>query len=281
MKAGALRMTSLSIGRPAGMFERVSAHPCLRACLRIGLGIAVLASAGAFAAPLQGKVVRVFDGDSVAFQADGGGKPVEIRLKDIDAPEICQAGGTEARDFLQSFVDGKPARLETAGKDVYGRTLAVMTVDEMNVNQRLVAEGHAWSIRTKWNQGPFVSQEKMAQALKRGLHGTPGAVMPSEFRRIKGPCGGGAASAPADAPSVAPSGASRPAAKPARGAAMAPPLAPPVATQVGAAGFRCDGRTQCSQMTSCEEARYFLAQCPGVKMDGNRDGVPCERQWCS
>ena len=44
--------------------------------------------------------------------------------------------------------------------------------------------------------------------------------------------------------------------------------------------FRCDGRTMCSQMSSCEEATYFLKNCPGVKMDGNNDGIPCERQWC-
>ena len=45
--------------------------------------------------------------------------------------------------------------------------------------------------------------------------------------------------------------------------------------------FRCDGRTLCSQMGSCAEAQYFLAHCPGVKMDGDRNGIPCERQWCS
>lgn len=45
--------------------------------------------------------------------------------------------------------------------------------------------------------------------------------------------------------------------------------------------FRCDGRTHCSQMTSCTEAKFFLAQCPGVKMDGNNDGIPCEQQWCT
>ena len=44
--------------------------------------------------------------------------------------------------------------------------------------------------------------------------------------------------------------------------------------------FKCDGRTYCSQMTSCEEAIFFLRNCPGVKMDGNHDGVPCEQQWC-
>jgi hypothetical protein len=44
--------------------------------------------------------------------------------------------------------------------------------------------------------------------------------------------------------------------------------------------FSCDGRTYCSQMTSCAEATYFINHCPGTKMDGNNDGVPCESQWC-
>ena len=52
----------------------------------------------------------------------------------------------------------------------------------------------------------------------------------------------------------------------------------PVAT---AATFRCDGRTHCSQMTSCAEAEYFLRNCPNTKMDGNNDGEPCEQQWCN
>ena len=45
--------------------------------------------------------------------------------------------------------------------------------------------------------------------------------------------------------------------------------------------FQCDGRTYCSQMNSCEEATFFLNNCPNVKMDGNNDGVPCEKQWCN
>jgi len=44
--------------------------------------------------------------------------------------------------------------------------------------------------------------------------------------------------------------------------------------------FSCDGRTHCSQMTSCAEATYFIQHCPNTKMDGNNDGVPCESQWC-
>lgn len=40
--------------------------------------------------------------------------------------------------------------------------------------------------------------------------------------------------------------------------------------------FRCDGRQYCSQMTSLEEAEFFLRNCPDPKMDGDRDGIPCE-----
>lgn len=45
--------------------------------------------------------------------------------------------------------------------------------------------------------------------------------------------------------------------------------------------YFCDGRRYCSQMTSCEEATYFLRHCSGTEMDGDGDGVPCESQWCS
>jgi micrococcal nuclease len=165
--------------------------------MRMLLALALLVGAPAFAATLQGKVTKVFDGDSLLFQPGGGAKPIEVRLKDIDAPEICQPGGTDARDYLQEFVKDKPAKLDTGPTDSFGRTLGVLTVDDMNLNQRMVAEGHAWSVRTKWNQGPFVAQEKMATALKRGVHGNPGAIQPAEWRRSKGPCPSDAAPAPA------------------------------------------------------------------------------------
>ncbi|QDF74075.1 MULTISPECIES: excalibur calcium-binding domain-containing protein [Shewanella] len=45
--------------------------------------------------------------------------------------------------------------------------------------------------------------------------------------------------------------------------------------------FRCEaGKTHCSQMRSCEEATYYNRNCPGTQMDGDGDGIPCERQWC-
>jgi cold shock CspA family protein len=51
-------------------------------------------------------------------------------------------------------------------------------------------------------------------------------------------------------------------------------------SQLPARSYQCDGREYCSQMTSCEEATWFLQHCPNTKMDGEGDGIPCEDQWC-
>jgi hypothetical protein len=44
--------------------------------------------------------------------------------------------------------------------------------------------------------------------------------------------------------------------------------------------YSCDGRQHCSEMTSCEEATFFIQNCPNTKMDGDHDGIPCESQHC-
>ena len=40
--------------------------------------------------------------------------------------------------------------------------------------------------------------------------------------------------------------------------------------------YSCQGKTYCSEMSSCEEATFYQNNCSGTKMDGDGDGVPCE-----
>ena len=218
------------------------------------------AAPGAPGRSVDGVVTRVGDGDSLWLAPAASGAPLEVRLQDIDAPEICQAWGHEARDALRELVLNKAVRAQVTGLDVHGRTLATLYLDKLNVNQMLVKDGHAWSMRFKDDRGLYVTEERMARALGRGLNRGGGAVMPRDFRRDHGPCLAGEAAQP----------------RPLTVASLSPPVPAAATTQ----GFRCDGRTRCSQMRSCAEATYFLRNCPGVKMDGDGDGVPCERQWC-
>jgi hypothetical protein len=57
-------------------------------------------------------------------------------------------------------------------------------------------------------------------------------------------------------------------------------LAPPATVRILPEQFACDGRIYCSQMTSCEEARFFLGHCPNTRLDGDGAGIPCEKRWC-
>ncbi|WP_043317156.1 excalibur calcium-binding domain-containing protein [Microbulbifer sp. HZ11] len=57
---------------------------------------------------------------------------------------------------------------------------------------------------------------------------------------------------------------------------LSPPKEQIRSSQASYQNFKCDGRQHCSQMTSREEAVFFINNCPNTKMDGDHDGVPCE-----
>ena len=52
---------------------------------------------------------------------------------------------------------------------------------------------------------------------------------------------------------------------------------PKLVTPKNMQNFTCDGRQYCTEMRSREEAVFFINNCPNTKMDGDRDGDPCER----
>jgi len=210
---------------------------------------------------IEGTVSRVVDGDTLWVKTEGDGEPpVVVRLDGIDAPESCQVGGAESTAALNALALGRTVTVRVVARDEHGRSVGKVFDGDKDLGDRMVRDGHAWSSRYQYDRGPYVAEERMALALKRGLHAAGGAIQPRDFRKQHGPCDG-----------TAP--------KP---TAAVPPMPAPVANAAAlAANLRCDGRTYCSQMTSCAEATWFLNNCPGVKMDGNRDGVPCEQQWCN
>ena len=207
---------------------------------------------------LTGQVSRIVDGDTLWLKTAADAEPVVIRIEGIDAPESCQAGGADATQALTKLVLNRNVTVRIVARDDFARVVGKVFDGTIDVGDRMVRDGHAWSARFKYDRGPYMAEERMAIALKRGLHSEGGAVQPRDFRQSHGPCEGRAALLPAGAAAKA--------------------AAPAVAAL--SSKYRCDGRTYCSQMTSCEEATWFLKNCPGAKMDGNSDGVPCEKQWC-
>jgi endonuclease YncB( thermonuclease family) len=146
-------------------------------------------------AGVSGTVTAVLDGDTLTVTPTNGGKPIELRLAGIDAPEICQDGGADAKAYLAELVLKQPVRVVTGNPHgepdphPQGRVLGTLWKDDIEVNRRMVEEGHAWSVRIKYDRGPFVPQERMARALSRGVFKVGSAAMsPKDFRQRHGAC---------------------------------------------------------------------------------------------
>jgi len=158
--------------------------------MRDGMSAAclMLAAAAALAAPpLQGKVTQVIDGQTVLL-AMADGKSVQVELTGIVTPLVCQPWGAEARDALKEWALNHEVRAEPVGRPEGGHLLAKVTLDGADLSRRMVEEGQAWSVRVKWDRGPYVAQERMAQALSRGLHSVSGVQAPPQYKRSKGSC---------------------------------------------------------------------------------------------
>jgi hypothetical protein len=41
--------------------------------------------------------------------------------------------------------------------------------------------------------------------------------------------------------------------------------------------YQCGKKTYCYQMTSCKEVMYYFNNCGLPKLDGDKDGTPCEK----
>lgn len=123
----------------------------------------------AIAAEVAGIVKTVADGDTLRMQIDR--KLQKIRLYGIDAPEIGQEFGTEARDFVREQTSGRTVNVERIGSDSYGREVAIVRIpDGRSLNTELVRQGYAWwSRRHAPDNLELADAEREARAQKRGL----------------------------------------------------------------------------------------------------------------
>jgi len=161
------------------------------ALLAMGLSAQASSPAKPPAPAWSGVVSYVVDGDTVRVRPPGGGKPVSVRITGIDAPEICQAGGTASRDALMRKLLGQRVTLHGRRHDDYGRLLAKITFKGEDAGAWMVAQGQAWSYRNRGKAGPYAAEQQRARAAGLGIfsssHGVP-PVYPAQFRKRHGSC---------------------------------------------------------------------------------------------
>lgn len=135
----------------------------------------------ALSADIQGKVVRILDGDTL--EVINAKRPVRIRLAGIDAPEKKQAYGRWSTEVLKSLVGGKSVTVSYTQRDRYGRILGqIFAPDRVNVNQFMVRAGAAW-VYTQYNTDPALpGLQNEARQQRRGLWADRSPVSPWTWR---------------------------------------------------------------------------------------------------
>ena len=144
---------------------------------------------------LQGRVIKVFDGDTFLVRVRG--REEHVRLREIDAPEISKRKQTgqepwakKAKEFALSKVRDKAVRLEVEERDErdqYHRLLAYVFVGDGLVNEEMVQSGNAFLYRGPF-RGKYASQledaERMARERRLGVWDRKNGLreLPWEFR---------------------------------------------------------------------------------------------------
>lgn len=149
----------------------------LRGLLCVALCWASLAGAETFTS----KAMAVLDGDTILVQR--GNNVLSVRLADIDAPEKAQPGGAAARNSLAELVNGKALEISSVSMDQYGRMVAKVRVDFLDVNAEQVRRGMAWEYSLYHGNKALVALQKEAQAAKRGLWAQTNPTPPADWRK--------------------------------------------------------------------------------------------------
>ena len=200
------------------------------------------------------KVIAVLDGDTVLIRRGNGVQ--KIRLAEIDAPEVSHAGGQtpgsqQAQPYgelskrsLSEMVLGKQVLVVSEAVDRYGRMVAHLFLNGLDVNAEQIRTGMAWEYSHYHGNKALVALETDARQAGRGLWASSLPTPPWDWRRLHPDTYN----------------------KSVRSEVL--PHPPSAAA--------CSPRKHCSVMTSCEEARRYMQLCGAGTMDGDGDGVPCE-----
>lgn len=196
-------------------------------------------------------VTKIIDGDTIQIQKDGNKET--IRMIGVDTPETIdprksvQCFGKEAAAKTTALLTGQQVQLETdptqGDRDRYHRLLAyIFLPDGTFVNKQLIAEGYAYEYTYAT---PYQYQEEFKKLQIEAEQSGKGLWASNTCNGEKSAIH--ARSMPQQS------------------------IQKNLITQ-----YTCEEKTRCEQMSSCEEAKYYVQVCGMKQFDKDRNGVPCE-----
>ena len=140
-----------------------------------------------------GKVLEVTDGDTIIVDKrqnkirgrvlwiDGG----TVELGTIDAPELDQPGGHEAKAFLKECILGKTIvamELLNMGRSVSARIRLKDAEDKKWLNAVMLEAGHAWAPPSP-SRNEVKPAHEQAKSERQGLWAAENPISPWEWRK--------------------------------------------------------------------------------------------------
>ena len=199
---------------------------------------------------LRAKVVKITDGDTVIV-LDDNKQTLKIRLAGIDAPERGQPFGKAAGKFLATLINQQTVCVNWYKHDKYQRLVGVIIHEGEDINLAMVTSGYAWHSKKYQHEQSeedrviYDDAEKQARSDVIGLWSQPDPMTPADWRKGNRP-----------------------------GKQVS------VLAIVSPENFSCGKKRFCKQMTSCDEAIFYLQVCKLSRLDGNADGVLCSNKLC-
>ena len=89
----------------------------------------------------QATVVSIEDGDTLIVRTLANAESMRVHVAGVDAPEMSQPGGPEAKAFLATLVSGKTITVRLRGTL---DSLAHVQVDGVDLAMPLIRNGMAW-----------------------------------------------------------------------------------------------------------------------------------------
>jgi endonuclease YncB( thermonuclease family) len=136
---------------------------------------------------ITGTVTKVADGDTFTLKTKT--KTVQVRLAQIDAPEIAHFGkpaqpfGKDAADALREMIKGEKVSVEVQSVDQYGRTVGNVKMGKDNINAIMVQDGLAWVYREYVTDTGLIELENVAKEKGAGLWADANPIYPADFRK--------------------------------------------------------------------------------------------------
>ena len=134
---------------------------------------------------MTGKVVGIYDGDTITIIDDLDQGKFKIRLYGIDAPEKKQDFGQKAKQHLSSLIFNKVVKIKFTEIDRYGRIVGKIFLNDIEINIEMLKAGLAWHYSRYDQTSTYINAEKQARTEKRGIWSIKNSIPPWEYRKHK------------------------------------------------------------------------------------------------